>query len=197
MPRRVWLLAAGALALAFAGGPLHSLDSASLPAHMAEHGVLLFVAPLLLALGYPILGRLRFRDAGPEWLAALVGLAFAHAAAMIVWHLPPAFDAAERSEALHVLEHVSMLVIAYAFWAVLIAPKRSQVMTLPVLFATSMAGVALGVTMMLSTRPWYVSPASVIGQQVGGVVMWAIGGTAMLVVAAWELGRWLHERDVA
>ena len=77
MPRRVWLLAAGALALAFAGGPLHSLDSASLPAHMAEHGVLLFVAPLLLALGYPILGRLRFRDAGPEWLAALVGLAFA------------------------------------------------------------------------------------------------------------------------
>ncbi|HVV36615.1 MAG TPA: cytochrome c oxidase assembly protein [Acidimicrobiales bacterium] len=174
--------AAGAMAGALA---LHTGDT-NLAVHMAEHIVWLYVAPLLLALGWPLRARRPFR------LGAVAATAVVHAAVMLVWHLPGPFDAAVRSEALHGVEHLSMLAAGYAFFAVLFgAAPALRPAVAPVLFLASMPGMALGVAMTLAPRPWYAVAPTLADQQLAGVVMWSVGGAVYLAVAVVSFGRWL------
>ncbi|HVT77622.1 MAG TPA: cytochrome c oxidase assembly protein [Acidimicrobiales bacterium] len=182
MGSRAWwrFAAAGAMAGALA---LHTGD-ANLAVHMGEHVVWLYVAPLLLALGWPL--RRAFR------LGAVTATAVVHAAVMLVWHLPGPFDAAVRSEALHGVEHLSMLATGYAFFAVLFGVGDTlRPAVAPVLFLASMPGMALGVAMTLATHPWYAVAPTLADQQLAGVVMWSVGGAVYLAVAVVSFGRWL------
>jgi len=172
-----WTLAAGAVAAGAALSPLaRSRADASLTAHMVQHVVLLVVAaPLLAAARRPA------ADASPLRLWPLVAAVALHAGLMVAWHLPPAFDGAERVDALHVLEHLSLLGTAVVFWwAVGLGsrpPHRSSVLAV---FAASMSGVGLGAALTLASEPWYASARGLPDQQVAGVVMWAFAGLVYL-----------------
>ena len=150
MPERfpTWRLCAflGGLAALFAAtaSPLDTLAPKLLAVHMAQHLVLLMVAPPLLLLGSPALPLLRGLPAG--WIRASaaslfawpplrrLGEALAHplvgwsamAAATWLWHLPAAFELALRVEAWHAIEHASFLAAGTLFWWPVVQPWPSR-----------------------------------------------------------------------
>ncbi|MDQ6782740.1 MAG: cytochrome c oxidase assembly protein [Actinomycetota bacterium] len=174
---RPWALAGGAaVTLASLSPAAHARADGSLTAHMVQHVVLLVVAaPLLAAARRPA------TDARPAGVWALVAAFGLHAGLMVAWHLPPAFDAAERTAAVHALEHLSLLATAVVFWAAVgVGARLPQRLSLLAVFAASMVGVALGAAMTLASAPWYAAHPNLADQQVAGVVMWAFAGLVYL-----------------
>src|SRR5581483_4658379 len=142
---------AGLLVLAAAlEPPFDTLADRSFAMHMAQHVLLLTVAPPLLVLGRPwprlwlpfprrarraaAYGLARaawsrpLRVAGQALSRPPVALA-AMTAALVVWHLPRLYDAAVENDAVHLLEHVCFLGTALMFWGSLLEapPIRARV----------------------------------------------------------------------
>jgi cytochrome c oxidase assembly factor CtaG len=158
---------------------------------MTEHVGVLMVAPLLFALGLPLSGVLR-RWVCAHWPHAFTLVLVVHTVVTIGWHLPAPFDAAVRAEPLHGVEHLSMFAAGYGFWSVLFARRNIGASLVPLLFVASLPGMALGLTMMLSEHVWYATaPNSVVDQQLGGVVMLALGGAVFATVALVGFARWM------
>ncbi len=174
--RRWALVTGGMVTLAAVSPPAEARAEASLTAHMVQHVVLMVVAAPILAAG-------RSPAAGAAALApwALFGAAALHAGLMVAWHLPSAFDAAERTVGVHVLEHFSLLGPAVLFWwAVGLGSRPPHRLSVLAIFAASMAGVGLGAAMTLAVTPWYAHHRTLSDQQVAGVVMWAFAGLVYL-----------------
>jgi putative membrane protein len=211
-----WRVAAFAAGWASLGAalvsPLDALGSQLFSAHMVQHELLMVVAAPLLVLGRPLAawtwalapGARRAVGHATHWPGLAWGWqqltqplhAWAlHALALWLWHLPLLFDAALRSEGLHVLQHASFLATALLFWwAVLGGDPRARAsgFALAYLFTTMMHTAALGALLTLSPRAWYAgyaASASALGldplqdQQLGGLVMWVPGGVAYLAAA--------------
>jgi putative membrane protein len=135
-----------------------AVDDASLPLHMAGHGVVVAVAAPLLVLGRPVTVTLRAlpRPAARRLAAALRSppmrvalwppLAFAgFVAIQLAFHLTPLYGDALEEGALHHLEHLLFLLTALWLWSVCLAveplPHRWP--------ALARAGLLMG-AMMLS-----------------------------------------------
>ena len=126
------------------GSPLASLDEYLLTVHMAQHLLLMTVAPPLLLLGAPSLPFLhglpqsftrsvlasilraplvqRFARLVTEpmfcwWAATLV---------LVGWHLPVAYALGLRSELWHGIEHASFFAAGLLFWWPVISPWPSM-----------------------------------------------------------------------
>jgi putative membrane protein len=118
-----------------------------------------------------------------------------HGAALWLWHVPALFEAALRSEAIHYLQHVSLLVTALLFWTSIL-PRRADAWTCIVgvfsLFTTSMHMTLLGALLTLSPTTWYSSYAALTGpgglsaledQQIAGLIMWVPAGLVYVAAA--------------
>ena len=104
--------------------------------------------------------------------------------ALWLWHAPPLFEAALESEAVHYLQHLTLLVTALLFWASLLprrADTRSRIMAVFSLFTTSIHATLLGALLTLSPTVWYASYAGAEGsgglsaledQQLAGLIKW-------------------------
>ena len=220
-------LAAIALAVA---SPLDPMSAALFSAHMVQHLLLVLVAGPLLALGraelvllwaLPPRGRRMVARAwrGAPWLRAATGWLVLPAAAWLLhtialwaWHLPRAYDAAARSEALHVLEHASFVVTAVLFARPLVVRGARAAATLApgaallYLFASAMQSGVLGALLALAGFPWYASHLTTTApwgltpiedQQIAGVLMWGPAGGAYLAAMLWEMRRWLADAEIA
>jgi putative membrane protein len=125
------------------GSPLDAFDEILLSVHMAQHLLLMAIAPPLILLGAPALPLLqglpqsvarkvvgpvlRWRAmkwfghfiANPAicWLAATLSL--------IVWHFPVMFELALRFGWLHVVEHVCFFSTGLLFWWPVVQPWPS------------------------------------------------------------------------
>jgi putative membrane protein len=126
------------------GSPVEAFDDVSLSVHMAQHLLLMAIAPPLLLLGAPTLpllqglpqsitrhvvspllrwtlvkslGRL-ITNPAIGWLAATL--------ALIAWHIPAVFDLALRSDGWHKLEHVCFFGAGLLFWWPVIQPWPSS-----------------------------------------------------------------------
>ena len=138
-------LLAGLVAIALALlSPLDAFADLLLQVHMAQHWLLMMVAPPLLWLGAPVVPLLRGlprswlkRGLGPflAWrglrrvLHAVTHPVFAWLAwalATLVWHWPPAYQLALASQAWHEFEHLSFLCAALLFWYPVLAPWPSR-----------------------------------------------------------------------
>src|SRR5258706_7553762 len=115
------------------GSPLALLDERLLTAHMAQHLLLMTVAPALILMGAPVMPMLhglpqQFVQSvlGPvlRWpLIQSVGRILsqpavcwlAATAALVGWHIPAAFTLALQSEAWHVVEHACLLGSGFLF----------------------------------------------------------------------------------
>jgi putative membrane protein len=123
--------------------PLAGFDHQLLTAHMAEHLLLMTLAPPLIWLGAPIivlhdglprrfvraiidplLRRPPIQRVGRSlgqptfcWLAA--------AAALVVWHIPGIFTLGLQSGTWHMVEHASFLASGLLFWWPVIQPWQS------------------------------------------------------------------------
>ena len=211
---RAEVLAFGAgfavLALMLAG-PLHAWGRLRFAPHMTEHVLLTVVAAPLLAAGRPAVAYLlalpvswrrrvaRWVISGPRPLwQALVrpGVAWVlHGIALWLWHAPALFEAALQSEAIHYLQHVTLLATALLFWASILprrATTKTRIVAVFSLFTTSMHSTLLGALLTLSPTVWYASYAVAAGpasfsaledQQLAGLVMWVPAGLVYVAAA--------------
>lgn len=165
------------LALAFVS-PLCALSSALFSARVVHHILLVAVAAPLLAL------------ARPSRTQRGVGLSFlVSTAALWLWHLPAAYDAALGHAGIYWVMQASLLGTAWTFWrAVLSQPPASGAGWV---FLAYVAMGMLGALLTLTPEPLYAIHATapmvwgmtaLADQQLGGLIMWIPAG---LVFALW------------
>ena len=209
------LLGAGLLSLLAAWlGPLPALAQHSFAAHMAMHMTVVAVAAPLLAIGLagsaadPVLRA-------PQRLSAML---FSPMLATVLefmvvwaWHAPFLHHAARDALSMRMLEQGSFLAVGLLLWLAAFGggsqPSRERMAAgIAGLLLTSMHMTLLGVLLAGATRPLYLHGGpthdmlpTVVGalydQQLGGVLMLAVGGVAYLGGALVLLGRLLRDRS--
>jgi len=198
--RDTWLLGAGLMVLAVAVVGLERAAETSFTAHMIQHTLLIVVAAPLLAAGARVVvdrapARVqRWTNAmrGPSWAAWALIAVLVQAAAMFGWHVPSVFQAAVERDALHGLEHVTLLGTAVLFWWVVLGAGPSRVlMGIVAVFLAGLSCSVLGAGLALAGHPWYPAYRSLDDQALGGVIMWSVAGLAYLAAAVALFFTWL------
>jgi putative membrane protein len=185
-----------------------------LSAHMAQHIVLMTVVPPLVVLGRPwprmwlpfplsarrAVGGALSRSSSFRRSAALLKRPAAalavQSAAVGVWHVPQLYDAAARSEWIHVLQHVSFVAPALVFWGALLdaPPVRARIDHLhrSIWFAAAMVpSWILAIVLAFASAPLYTAYPSLTDQQVAAGIMWVPGSLTYFIAAFVAFYRWL------
>jgi cytochrome c oxidase assembly factor CtaG len=146
IPRwRVGSFLSGLAALWIAlAGPMDVFNSWLLTAHMAQHMMLMMVAPPLLLLGdtlipvvrgMPVFAAREFAGPFLNWrLAQRVASALTHPVfalvmmgiVMLGWHIPALYELAVRSIGWHQFEHACFFITSVIFWWPVIQPWPSH-----------------------------------------------------------------------
>jgi putative membrane protein len=187
--------------------PLDGASHRSLWVHMVQHLLLISVAAPLLAAGRPLAvvpatwsRPVRRRLGG--WTVVAVAAAV-QVAVLLAWHVPALYDAALGDDAVHGIEHLSLLLSAVALWMALDAVGGEQGgLAVVVLFVVSFPPLVLGFAMTFATTVWYrpyraAGPSALTDQQVAGAVMWGYGGLAAVVGGVLVFVRWLLQIERA
>lgn len=176
--------------------------------HMLQHVLLAFVAPplLLLGLSREMVRRL-LRVPGLRAVTEPVPAQVIAALVMIVWHLPPLYDATLHNEWLHVLEHVTFIAAGVVlYWPIIeVTSAEARWRMSPgaklvyILIATlPQDGVAL--VLIFSRVPFYEFYVTVprlvagftalIDQTIAGAVLMIFGKVTLGIAAAVIFFRW-------
>lgn len=220
-PAEIAAFAAGIASLIVAGAPrLHEAADRTLPAHMAQHLLLMVVAPplMILARPFPVLlfalpPRARVRLGRPLGRAGRLALttpgvalaAILNAAAFWIWHAPFAYDAAVRQESLHALEHASLLSTSLLlWWTILEVPAHDagrSLLAMASAMAAGLQGSMLGLLMLASASTWYSAygdgSRALSRQATAGALMWGGTGGVSVVAVGFLLWRLLDRVDPA
>jgi len=204
--------------------PVASLSEVLFSLHMTQHEILMLVAAPLLVLGRPLSAFLwiltprgraaagdfaRSTPVRPLWrfLTGALVVWVLHAAAVWIWHVPALYEAAVRSPALHVFEHVCFLFTACLFWWALIHGRYGRMgygIAVLYVFLTAIHTGALGALLTFSPRVLYplyaergaglhVNPLA--DQQLAGLIMWIPFGVVFLVIALALFAAWMGESE--
>lgn len=179
--------------------------------HMIEHILLAFAAPILIVAGAPWiplmfalpvatrrkLGRFFYlssrarafraisRFVRDSWTALI-----SFNAAMLVWHIPWMFQAAETNQVVHIwLMHGSFLATGVLFWLQVIPsypvrPARGPVWQAGAILVTNVLMTVMAMSMSILTAvSWYPSYSHIPGitlspfadQQIGAAILWVCG----------------------
>ncbi len=195
------------------GSGLDAYDDELLSVHMAQHMLLLLLAPLLLLGGRPVIlalralppRRRRFAGwvlarvrpvAGPVPALALFG------AVVVLTHLRSFYDATLRHPVLHYLEHALYLGAGLLVWSPLLdgdpapAHRLSGLGRLVYLIVAMMPMALVGAYLnrhATSFYPAYDAPARALGisalddQAQAGAIMWVLGGVIMTAIGLWAV----------
>lgn len=187
-----WLTGAGIAVLILAwGGPLPGMVAGSFAAHMALHMTVVGIGIPLLAAG---LGPW---VAGRGWLRSQVALPIAVSVIDLVvvwgWHAPALHHASRSLPLALAAEQLSFALVSLLVWLVALASTRQTRRSAALagamaLFFTSMHMTLLGALIGLAPRPIYAGHLhaamgelpEIVDQQLGGVIMLAIGGVIYL-----------------
>jgi putative membrane protein len=207
---------AGLVTLFVALGP--PLDDWSdhylLLAHMVQHLLLILLASPLLLVGIPAwmlepLTRNRFTNALGYWLTRPV-IAYAIAnLVVILWHIPVFYDAALRSQPVHVLEHATFVATGLLAWWPIAGPLP-QWPRLPLsmqslyFFAMTLPGSLVGAFITFA-EPGLYSPYDTArrifnidlatDQQAAGLLMWVVVGAIYLGLITVTFFRWVNREE--
>jgi putative membrane protein len=219
-----FVLGIGALLLALIS-PISYFDITLQWDHMVQHVLLLLVAPPLILLADPFRiawagylaaqGRpiviegtwparaMRRLHAGPR-PASLVVLLFS--VDLLLWHLPPIYNATLRIASVHDLEHLTFLVVGLLFWDQVIsplqAPGRLSLLGRGVVVMVGMfVSWGLAIVIGYASHPLYAYPVpngglSLLGdQEIAAGVMWVPGGVPFLIALLYLGIRWFEVDD--
>jgi ubiquinol-cytochrome c reductase cytochrome c subunit len=191
-------LVAAALALTVAAvPPVHSMAGRSVTGHMVQHLLIVAVAAPCLGIGLARgVGGLRRNHAVRQIVAAVVhpwwspmvsgGL---HLVALVVWHVPAAYDGAVASWPLHSFEHVTFLATGAWSWSSIAhhGHRLTAAGVLGSLLVLATGGAVLGVVLMFAPGPLYaqggLSDQQVAGALMAGVPALLFGATALVTLA--------------
>ena len=202
-------------------GPIHELsDKYLFSAHMVQHMLLIYAAPPLLLLGLPgwllrpvlrLPGVLSVARAITKPIPALVAFNVIFSA----YHVPLYYNAVVADHNLHIAAHLLFIVVAVITWWPILSPMAelpplSYPLRMLYVFGQTFSGFIVGSfitnaqTLLYSfyasaPRTWGLSPMD--DQKIGGLIMWVIGGTYLLLVFsavffAWARAEGVHD-DVA
>jgi putative membrane protein len=202
-------------------GPIHELsDKYLFSAHMVQHMVLIYAAPPLMLLGTPgwllrpllrLPGLLPVARAltGPIPALILFNVVFA------VYHIPLYYNAVVSDHNLHVAAHLVFIVLAFITWWPILSPlpelpALSYPLRMLYVFGQTIPGFVVGAFITNSRTllyPFYAEAPRVWGlspmddQKIGGLIMWVLGGTYLLLIFsavffAWARAEGVHD-DVA
>ncbi len=187
--QQIGLFALGILALVVALiSPLDALSNALFSAHMVQHMVLIYVAPLFFVLGAP---PALFMWALPKpwrrpvnqwwrqgwwhgmiqrlwrWLLNPLTIWTLFAIVLWIWHAPVLYQAAVLNELIHVLEHLSFFGVSLLFCWLLVYAGRSRRLgygpILLIIFTTAMHSGLLGALLTFAATPLYPVYAATVG----------------------------------
>jgi putative membrane protein len=127
--------------------------------------------------------------------------------ALWLWHAPGLFQAALKSEPIHVLQHLSFLVFDLLFWWTLIHGRQRALgygAAVLYVFTTSLHSGALEGFLTFAAVPWYsayrgntvlwgITPAE--DQQLAGLIMGVPTGALYLCAGLGLFAGWLHALD--
>ena len=207
---------AGLVTLFVALGP--PLDDWSdhylLLAHMVQHLLLILLAAPLLLVGIPAwmlepLTRNRVTNTIGYWLTRPV-IAYAIANLVVVlWHVPVLYDAALRSQPMHVLEHATFIATGILAWWPIAGPLP-QWPRLPLslqslyFFAMTIPGSAVGAFITFA-EPGLYSPYDTASrifnidlatdQQAAGLLMWVLVSTIYLGLITATFFKWANREE--
>lgn len=215
-------------AAAFAGGvvlvfltlasPLNRLaDGYLFTAHMAQHLLLLLIAPALLVMGLP-----DGWSPAPAVRSALhpVLTWAAGVGSMWFWHIPSLCNAATESRPIHALQSLSLIALGAAFWWPIAAPRAADRLHalggIVYLFTACLTCTALGIIITLTpieVCPIFRSPADPLhflgtirdrwgfsadlDREMGGLLMWVPMCLVYLCGIFVELARWFRAANAA
>jgi len=187
--------------------PLCNLSVALFSARVAQHMLLTLVAAPLIVLGQPGRMLLPMLSKGASLrlpqvrsgvlpIAATAGFAFS----LWAWHLPGSYDATLRSDVVYWSMHVTTLGSAMLLWHALFDRFGGLSSALLIGFGTTVQMSLLSALLTLAPRPlfvshfgttwpWGLSPLE--DQQLGGVIMWTVGGTLFTAIGVLAFGAWL------
>jgi putative membrane protein len=183
--------------------PLSALaDLYLFSAHMLQHILLTLVVPPLLLLGMPawFFEPLRTRPVLLSLARSICNVVF------VGWHVPSLYNLALYSPAIHLLEHLTIVLTALVTWMPLLSPtKLIPRLPLPLqvfyTFLQSIIGTALGAILTLAPDPIYVfyeqAPRiwaiPVLEDQVwAGLIMWAGAALLWLLALTIVFFRWFN-----
>jgi putative membrane protein len=193
-PRRVFILLAAVTLAAAWFGPLPAMARHSFAAHMSMHiAVVAIAAPLIaLALAGTSVDPVRM---APR-LMAPVPISLIELVIVWAWHVPALHQAARGQAEVFVFEQASFLTAGALLWVAAIGGDREQRRLragagIAALLFTSMHMTLLGALFALADRPLFQhggvagGAAATADQQLGGVIMLAVGGAAYLAGGLW------------
>jgi putative membrane protein len=189
----------------------HYLDSV----HMLQHVLLGFVAPPLMLLGLsPDMVSRLVKIPGLRAVTEPASAQIIAGVVMIVWHLPPFYDATLTSEELHITEHLTFIgagVLLY--WPVLEATsahanwQMSPGIKLLYLLIATLPQDAVALALIFSRVPFYeyythaprliASLDPLVDQTVAGAVLMTLGKLTMGICALAVFLRWFGEENRA
>jgi putative membrane protein len=209
---------AGSLALLVALSPPIDdwADSYLLSVHMFQHLILLIVVAPLWLIGTPgwVLRPLTTRPAinliGSTITRPVLAFVISNAI-MVVWHVPSTFDAAVRSEPIHIVQHLCFLAAGILMWWPVLSPlpewpRLNPLLQCLYLFAQGIPSGAIGAFITLAApgvydayvavpRLWGISLS--VDQQIAGVMMWVIENTIYLVIITIIFFKWAGREEQA
>ena len=183
-PWRLVAFLGGVLAVFVAvASPLDTFSESLLFMHMAQHFLLMSIAPPLMVLAAPAVPTLRglprvvIRVLQPLFRTqAIHGIGHfltqpkvawvAMNAAYLIWHIPKAYECALASENWHNFEHACFFFTSVMFWWPVIAPwpyrqRGSRWLLLPYLVLADLVNTGLSAFLCFSGRLLYPSYAAV------------------------------------
>jgi putative membrane protein len=181
---RLYSFLGGILALFVAvASPLDTFSESLLFMHMAQHFVLMSIAPPLIVIGAPVVPMLRGL---PRWFIRLLRPLFvthalaaigrfltrprvawlAMAGAYIGWHIPVAYEFALSSENWHNCEHACFFFTNLMFWWPVIRPwpfrtSQSRWILIPYLLLADIVNTSISAFLCFSGRVLYPSYAAI------------------------------------
>jgi putative membrane protein len=206
-----FLLAMATLLLALQTPIADLSDNYLFSAHMVEHMLLTLAFPPLLLVGVPgwMLRPLFVRF--PFLLSigrALTNVLVAYGlfnAIFLIYHLPSLYDLSLASPLVHIAFHQLFIATAVLTWWPVLSPLRelpplSPPAQLIYLFGHTLPTGLLGAIFSFAEAPLYpryadaprvwASFSPLADQQLGGLIMWVIGGTFFLGAFALVFLRW-------
>jgi putative membrane protein len=168
--------------IAAIASPLDAISDQLLVAHMAQHYILMSVAPPLIVLSAPFVPLLRGLPRGivrpvlgplirTVWLRQFFKLLVKPRVAWILmnaayigWHIPAAYEFALASWQWHAVEHACFLFTSILFWWPVIRPwpsrfSSSRWLLLPYLLSADIINTAISALLCFSGRVLYPSYA--------------------------------------
>jgi len=197
--------------------PIDAFSPLLLQMHMIQHLLLMLVVPPVIWLSEPQMPLLFGLPLGVRrvWIRPLYRSLFVRAmfrrmlnpcvawcvfvGTMWIWHAPPFYEAALRSDLWHNLEHACFFYSALVFWWPVVHPypaaqRYSRWIILPYLFLAAIQGSVLSGIFSFADRVYYAQyemvprlwgVTALDDQAYAGGLMWVVGMLTYLTAAAW------------